>query len=62
MERHNFKNLNKLEGKEKYHIEVSNMFADLEDLDSEVKSNSAWEIIRERISEFQPRTFYDILN
>jgi hypothetical protein len=29
MERFNLKKLNKVEGKEKYHVEVSNMFAAL---------------------------------
>jgi hypothetical protein len=37
---------------EKYHIEVLNRFAALEDLDAEVEVNSAWET--EKISTFQP--------
>jgi hypothetical protein len=41
MERFNLKKLNKVEGKEKYHVEVSNRFAALEDLDAEVENNSA---------------------
>jgi hypothetical protein len=35
------KKLNEIEGKEKYRVEVSNRFAALEDLDSEVEINSA---------------------
>jgi hypothetical protein len=49
MERFNLKKLNKVEGKEKYHVEVSNRFAALEDLDGEVEINSAWEMIEENI-------------
>jgi hypothetical protein len=49
MERFNVKKLNEVEGKEQYRVEVSNRFATLEDLDSEVEINSAWEIIRENI-------------
>jgi hypothetical protein len=49
MERFNLKKLNKIEGKEQYHVEVSNRFAALQDLDTEVKINSAWETIRENI-------------
>jgi hypothetical protein len=45
----NFKKLNKEQGKEKYRVEVSNRFAALEDLDAEVKINSASETIRENI-------------
>jgi hypothetical protein len=37
MERFNLKKLNKIEGKEQYHREVSNRFAALEDLDTEVE-------------------------
>jgi hypothetical protein len=36
-------------GKEQYCIEVSNRFAALEDLDTEVEISSAWETIRENI-------------
>jgi hypothetical protein len=49
MERFNLEKLDKVEGKEKYRIEVSNRFAALEDLDAEVEINSAWETIRENI-------------
>jgi hypothetical protein len=48
MERFNLKYLNEVEGKEQYRVEVSNRFAALEDLDTEVEINSAWETI-ERI-------------
>jgi hypothetical protein len=40
MERFNLKKLNEVEGKEKYHVEVSNRFAALEDLDAEVEINT----------------------
>jgi hypothetical protein len=50
MERFNLlKKLNWVEGKEKYHGEVSNRFAASEDLHAEVEINSAWETIRENI-------------
>jgi hypothetical protein len=49
MERFNLKNLNEVEGKEQYRVEVSNRVAALEDLDAETEINSAWEIIRENI-------------
>jgi hypothetical protein len=41
MERLNLKNLNEVEGKEKYRIEGSNGLANLKDLDAEVDINSA---------------------
>jgi hypothetical protein len=47
MERFNHEKLNGVEGKEEFHAEVSNKFAALEDLDSEVEIKSAWETIRE---------------
>jgi hypothetical protein len=47
MERFNLKKLNDVEGKEQFRVEVSNRFAGLEDLDTEVEINSAWETIRE---------------
>jgi hypothetical protein len=49
MERFNLKKINEVEAKEKYHVEVSNRFAALEDLDAEAEINSAWETIRENI-------------
>jgi hypothetical protein len=50
MERFNLKKLNEVESKEKYHVEVSNRSAALEDLDAEVEINSAWEMIKENIN------------
>jgi hypothetical protein len=41
MERLDLKKLNEVEVKEKYHIDISNRFAALEDLVSEVEINSA---------------------
>jgi hypothetical protein len=49
MERFNLKKLNEVEGKEQYHVEVSNRFTALEDLDTDVEINTAWETIRENI-------------
>jgi hypothetical protein len=46
-ERFNLKKLNDVEGKEQFHVEVSNRFAALEDLDAEVEINGAWETIRD---------------
>jgi hypothetical protein len=37
MERFNLKKLNKVEDKEQFRVEVSNMFAALEDLDAEME-------------------------
>jgi hypothetical protein len=41
MERFNLKKLNDVEGKEQFHVEVSNRFAGLEDLDAKVEISSA---------------------
>jgi hypothetical protein len=41
MERFNPKQLNEVEGKKQYSVEVSNRFAALEDLDAEVDINRA---------------------
>jgi hypothetical protein len=49
MDRFNLKKLNEVEDKEEFRVEVSNRFAALEDLDTEVEINSAWEMIRENI-------------
>jgi hypothetical protein len=49
MERFNLKKLKNVEGKEQFLVEVSNSFAALEDLDTEVEINSPWETIRENI-------------
>jgi hypothetical protein len=42
--------LNEVEGKEQYHVQVSNRFAALEDLDTQAEINSAWQTIREDIN------------
>jgi hypothetical protein len=39
MQRFSLKKLNKAESKEKYHVEDSNRFAGLEDLDAEIEIN-----------------------
>jgi hypothetical protein len=49
MERFNLKKLNEIGGKKQYHVEASKRFAALEDLDTEVEIDSAWETIRENI-------------
>ncbi|PNF31288.1 hypothetical protein B7P43_G12666, partial [Cryptotermes secundus] len=49
MERFNLKKLNEVEGKEQYCVEISNRFAALENLETEVDVNKAWETIRENI-------------
>jgi 50S ribosomal subunit-associated GTPase HflX len=49
MERYNLKKLNEVDDKEQCHVEVSNRFGALEDLDPEVKINSAWEMTQENI-------------
>jgi hypothetical protein len=38
-----------VEYKEEYYVQVSNMFAVLEDLDAEVDTKNLWEMIREII-------------
>jgi predicted metallo-beta-lactamase superfamily hydrolase len=48
MERFNLKKLNEVEGKE-YSVEISNRFTALENSDTEVDINRAWETIRENI-------------
>jgi hypothetical protein len=62
MERFNLKKLNEVEGKEKYHIEVSNWFAALDDLDAEVEINTIWETIREntKISAKESLGYYEL--
>jgi hypothetical protein len=49
MDRFNLKELSEVECKQKYRVEVSNRFAALKDLDTEVEINSAWKTIRENI-------------
>jgi hypothetical protein len=40
MERFNLKKSNEVEGKEQHHVDISNRFTDLENLDTEVDINS----------------------
>jgi hypothetical protein len=49
MERINLQKLKEVEGKEQYHVEMSNRFAALKNLDAEADINRAWETIRENI-------------
>jgi hypothetical protein len=49
MERFSLKKLNEVEGKEQFCVDLSNRFAALEDLGTEVEISSAWETIRENI-------------
>jgi hypothetical protein len=49
MDSFNLKKLNELEGKEQYHIEISNGFAALKNLGPEVVINRAWDTFRENI-------------
>jgi hypothetical protein len=54
MERFNLNKLNEVEGKEQYPVEISNRFAALGKLDTEVDVNKAWETIREN-KNFPPK-------
>jgi hypothetical protein len=49
MERFNLKKLNEVECKEQYRVQISNRFAALENLDTEVDINRALETITENI-------------
>jgi 50S ribosomal subunit-associated GTPase HflX len=62
VESFNLKILNKVEGKDKYCVEVSNRFAALEDLDAEVKISSAWQAIGEniKISAKERQGYYEL--
>jgi hypothetical protein len=46
----NLKKLSEAEGKDRYRVENSNKFTALENLDTEVDVNKAWETIRENIN------------
>jgi hypothetical protein len=50
MDRFNLKKLNEVGGEEKYRVKVSNMFAALEDLITEVEINTILETIKENIT------------
>jgi hypothetical protein len=52
IQRLNLKTLNKVEGKEQYHVVVSNRFAAWEDFVAEVDINSASETVRENTLEW----------
>jgi hypothetical protein len=49
MERFNLRKWNEVEGKEQYRVEISNRFSALENVDTEVDINRAWETTRECI-------------
>jgi hypothetical protein len=49
MERFSLKKLNEVEGKEQYHVEISNRFGALENLDTKEDINRAWVTTRENI-------------
>jgi hypothetical protein len=49
-ERFNLKKLDEVEGKQQFRVKVSNKLAALEDFDTEVEINGAWETIRENIN------------
>jgi hypothetical protein len=50
MEKFNLEKLNEVEGMEQYCVEITNRFAALENLDTEVDVIKAWETIRENIN------------
>jgi hypothetical protein len=54
MEEFNLKKLTEVRNTEQYRVEISNMFAALENLDTEVDINRDGELL-ERISKFQPK-------
>jgi hypothetical protein len=54
------KKLNKVEGKEWFHVEVSNRFAAFKDLDAEIYINSAWETIRENIKISAKESYFEL--
>jgi hypothetical protein len=49
MESFNLNELNEVDGKEQYHLEISNMFAASENFDAQVDINRARETIRVNI-------------
>jgi hypothetical protein len=59
MERFNLKKLKEVETKEQYHVEISNRFAALENLDIEVDNNSDLETIRGNIKISAKEIFTD---
>jgi hypothetical protein len=55
MERFNLKKLKEAGSKEQYHVEFSNKFAALEDLDAGVEINSTWETEYQNFSQRECR-------
>jgi RNAse (barnase) inhibitor barstar len=49
MERCNIKKLNKVEGEEQYHVEISSRFEALENLGADVDVNTAWKTVGENV-------------
>jgi hypothetical protein len=45
MKRFNLKKLNEVEGREQYHVNISNRFPDVDNLENDMAINSAWETI-----------------
>jgi hypothetical protein len=54
--------VNIVEGKEQYHVEISNRFGALENLDTEVNIKRAWETIRGnmKISVKENLSYYEL--
>jgi hypothetical protein len=50
IERFSLGKLNEVDGKEQYHVQVSNRFAALEDLDAEVDINIALQTIKDNVN------------
>jgi hypothetical protein len=49
MERFNLKKLNVVEGKDPYHVKISNRFAALKNIDAEEDISRAWNTVTENI-------------
>jgi hypothetical protein len=58
------KKLSDVQGKEQYHVEITNRFVALKNLDDEVDINRAWETIREniKISAKESLGYYELKN
>jgi hypothetical protein len=63
MERFTVKQLNEVEGKEQYRVQISNKFAALENFDTEVYINRVWETITEsnKISAKERIGYYELM-
>jgi hypothetical protein len=55
MGRFNLRKLNEVEGKEQYRVEISNRFAALGNLGTEVDINRAWEAVYREYQSFSQR-------